>query len=148
LGPALAPELVALRVLDRARAGNRVYVRGGAPTLVVNTARVRLTGQDKPDAGPRTAEPATDTAALAAISRLDTIAQLARNTPVAAADSIVVLRLAVTGTWPSAAVALEDAVLALRASRDPAASLARARRVIAGAPVVVRGLSAWDGGGE
>jgi hypothetical protein len=148
LGPALAPELVALRVLDRARAGNRVYARGAAPTLVVNTARVRLTGQDKPDAGPRTAEPATDTAALAAIGRLDAIAQLARKTPAAAADSIVVLRLAVTGAWPSAAVALEDAGLALRAGRDPAGSLARARRVIAGAPVVVQGLSAWDGGGE
>jgi len=148
LGSALVPELVALRVLDRARAGNRLYLRGGAPTVVVNTARVRLTGQDKPDAGPRTAEPPTDTAALAAIGRLDAVAQLARKAPQAAADSIAVLRIALTGAWPSAAAALEDAASALRASRDPAGSLARARRVIAGAPSVVQGLSAWDGGGE
>ena len=32
LTAALAPELVALRVLDRVRVANRLYVRGGRPT--------------------------------------------------------------------------------------------------------------------
>jgi len=148
LTAALVPELLALRVLDSARTGNRLYLRGGAPALVVNTARVRLTGQGKPDAAPRMPEAPTDTAALAAVARLESISALAVDAPAAAADSIAVFRIAIGGAWPSAAAALADAATALRTRRDPAASLARARRAIAGAPSVAQGLPAWDGGSQ
>jgi hypothetical protein len=148
LTAALVPELLALRVLDSARTGNRLYVRGAAPSLVVNTARVRLTGHGKPDAAPRTPEPPADSAALAAVARLESISALAGHAPAAAADSIVVFRVAIGGAWPVAAAALGDAAAALRARGDPAASLARARRAIAGAPFVVQGLPAWDGGSQ
>ena len=148
LPAALVPELLALRALDSARTGNRLYLRGGAPVVVVNTARVRLTGHDKPDAGPRTPEPPADTAALAAIARLESIAALAVATPEAAADSIAMFRVDIRATWPFAAAALGDAAAALRARRDPGAGLARARRAIAGAPSVAQGLPAWDGGGQ
>ncbi len=148
LTAALVPELLALRVLDSARTGNRLYVRGGAPALVVNTARVRLTGHDKPDAASRTPEPPAGTAASAAVARLESIAALAVDAPAAAADSIVVFRVAIGGAWPSAAAALGDAAAALRVRGDPAASFARARRAIAGAPSVAQGLPAWDGGSQ
>jgi hypothetical protein len=148
LTAALVPELLALRVLDSARTGNRYYLRGSAPALVVNTARVRLTGRGTPDAAPRTPEPPADTAALSAVARLESIAALAVDAPAAAADSIAVFRVAIGGAWPSAAAALGDAAAALRARRDPAASLARARRVIAGAPSVAQGLAAWDAGSQ
>jgi hypothetical protein len=145
---ALVPELLALRVLDSARTGNRLYLRGGAPVVVVNTARVRLTGHDKPDAGPRTPEPPAGTAALVAAGRLESIAVLAGHAPGAAADSIAVFRVAIGSMWPSAAAALGDAAVALRAGRDPGSSLVRARRAIAGSPSVAQGLPAWDGGSQ
>jgi hypothetical protein len=148
LTPALEPELVALRVMDRARAGNRLYLRGGSPTIVVNTERVRLSGHDKPDASPRTPEPPDDTAALAAVTRLETMARLAARAPSAMADSLAVLQVAVLSTWPAAAAALGDAVAAVRAQRDPHVALARARRAIVGAPSPPEGLPVWNGGGE
>jgi hypothetical protein len=148
LASALGPELLALRVLDSARTGNRLYLRGGAPVVVVNTARVRLTGHDKPDAGPRTPEPPTDTAASVAVARLESIAALAAGAPAAAADSIAVFRVSIRSAWPSAAAALGEAVVALRAGRDPGASLARARGAIAGTPSVAQGLPPWDGGSQ
>ncbi|MFI5250247.1 MAG: hypothetical protein ACHQTF_09755 [Gemmatimonadales bacterium] len=148
LAAALVPELLALRVLDSARTGNRLYLRGGAPVVVVNTARVRLTGHDKPDAGPRKPEPPADTAARAAVARLESIAAGAVAAPEAAADSIALFRVDIRATWPSAAAALGDAAAALRARKDPGASFARARRAITGAPSVAQGLSAWDGGSQ
>ena len=148
LTAALVPELLALRVLDSARTGNRLYLRGGAPVVVVNTARVRLTGHDKPDAGPRTPGPRADTAALAAAARLESIAALAVSAPGAAADSIAMFRVDIRAAWPSAAAALGDAAAALRARGDPGAGLARARRAIAGVPSVAQGLPAWDGGSQ
>jgi hypothetical protein len=148
LTAALAPELVALRVLDRVRVANRLYVRGGRPTIVVNTERVRLIGPEKPDAGPRTPEPSDDTTVLAAVARLESMARLADRSPSAAADSIAVLRAAVIGTWPAAATALGEAADAIRAHGDPRAALSRARRAITGPPSAVEGLSSWDGGGS
>jgi hypothetical protein len=147
LAAALEPELVALRVMDRARAANRLYPRGGSSTIVVNTERVRLSGHDKPDASPRTPEPPDDTAALAAVTRLEIIARLAGRAPSAMADSLAVLQVAVLGPWPAAASALGDAVEAVRAHRDPHIAMARARRAIVGPPSSAAGLRTWDGGG-
>jgi hypothetical protein len=146
LTAAIPPERVALRVLDRARVANRLYLRGGHPTIVVNTERVRLIGPEKPDAGPRTSEPSDDTTALAAVARLESIARPGGRSPSEVADSIAVLRLAVIGVWPGAASALAEAADAVRAHRDPRAALARARRAIVGAPSVGEGLSPWDAG--
>src|SRR5262249_29136950 len=47
--PALPPARRALTALDSARVMNRLYLRGTPPTIVVNTARVRLAG---PPGGP------------------------------------------------------------------------------------------------
>jgi hypothetical protein len=125
----------------------RVYVRGAPPSIVVNTDRVRLAGTEKANAGPRLPTP-SDTAARVAMARLEAAAQLAERTPMAAADSMVLLRAAVLGRWPAGGAALGDAVTALRAHQDPASALARARRAIVGSPAVNQSSSMWDGGTE
>ena len=145
---ALGPELVALRTLDKARLSARLYLRGAPPEIVVNTARVRLSGTETPDAAPRAPSRSADTAAHAAVTRLDNAERLVAGDPQAAADSVVLLRATVSGRWPVAGTALGDAAAALRAHRDPGSSLAAARRAIAGAPTVESSLSAWDGGGQ
>jgi hypothetical protein len=149
---ALGPELVALRVLDRARVAKRIYLRGAPPTIVVNTERVRLTGTEKAHATPRPPGPARDTAAMtaiAAVARLEAIARLADSAPAAAADSVTLLRADVVGTWPAAGAALGESAAALRAHRDASAALARARRAIVGpARVDAAPPRAWDGGSE
>jgi hypothetical protein len=131
---------------DSARATRRLYLRGAPPRVVVNVDRVRLTGKEKPAPVPRPPGQRTDTTAASILVRVERQALLAATAPLAAADSLTVLRADLLASWPAAGPALLEAVDSLRAGRSPSSALARARRALAGAPMVIPTLSAWDTG--
>ncbi|MBU6365387.1 MAG: hypothetical protein KJT01_04195, partial [Gemmatimonadetes bacterium] len=53
-GEALAPMRRALAAIERARAAERVYLRGRPPTVIVDVARVRLAGRERGQTAART----------------------------------------------------------------------------------------------
>ncbi|HWZ57675.1 MAG TPA: hypothetical protein VNW46_01770, partial [Gemmatimonadaceae bacterium] len=126
--------------VDKVETGNRLYLRGPPPGIVVDVDRVRMKGTSTPDAGPRTPAPPSDTL------RARIAARFAVAVARMAVDSLIVLRVdALTvGNAPLAA-ALNDAVTALGRGADARPALARAQRAIIGTPAASGTLSAWSG---
>jgi len=145
--PALPPMRVALKALDRARVANRLYLRGAPPAVIVDLARVRLSGKEKGAPSIRTARTAADTARARMVLRFnDAIEMLPRAAP-GALRTLMLLRVDAIAVAPSFAAALGEAVEALRSGRDATLSLLRARRALEGEPSGVPGLSPWSGSG-
>ena len=142
---ALPPMRRALDAIQRARQAERIYLRGKAPAVVVDLARVRLTGKEPGGGATRSPRPAADPAAARRAERLALAMTLAGSDPAAAVDSLVLLRVESLDTAPAFAVALGTAIDALRGGRDATALLARARRIAGGALRVGNGLGAWSG---
>jgi len=141
---ALPPMRRALEAIQRARQAERIYLRGKAPAVVVDLARVRLTGKETGTASTRGPRPPADPAAARRAERLAAAIELASREPAAAIDSLVLLRVESLDAAPSLAAAVADALDALRGGRDATALLARARRVAEGG--VRRGaVGAWSG---
>src|SRR5581483_3070980 len=138
---ALPPARRALSALDSARVMNRLYLRGTPPTIVVNTARVRLAG---PPGGPTpdTAAPAHRTPSPRADSLRATVLRYIEQ-PTVQSDSLSLLQVAVASSTPldtALAHALGDAA----AARDPMhlrGALVRVRRAVAPTPKVTSGLA-------
>ena len=142
---ALPPMRRALAAIQRARQAERIYLRGKAPTVVVDLARVRLTGKETGAASARAPRQAVDPAAAQRAERLAAAIELASRVPGAAIDSLVLLRVESLDAAPRLAAAIADALDAMRNGRDASALLSRARRVADG---TVRGagrLGAWSG---
>ena len=142
---ALPPMRRALAAIQRARQAERIYLRGKAPTVVVDLARVRLTGKDTGAASTRVPRQPVDPGAARRAERLAAAIELASRTPAAAIDSLVLLRVESLDAAPRLAAAIADALDAMRNGRDATTLLARARRVADG---TVRGagrLGAWSG---
>lgn len=143
-GRALPHMYAALAAIERARQAERVYLRGRPAAVVVDVNRARL-------AGKRDSLPPAVRAPLAARTTSTPIERLAQATALigsdrrAAIDSLMLLRIDVLDTAPSGAAALGDVVAALREGRDPGATLARARAIVAGPPRSDRGLRRWGG---
>ncbi|HKG93115.1 MAG TPA: hypothetical protein VKA84_14520 [Gemmatimonadaceae bacterium] len=150
-GRALPPMRAALAALQRARAAERIYLRGRPPAVVVDVGRVRLQGA-KPDAAAATRDPRAplDDPAPRRAARFAAAMLLLGARPDAAVDSLLLLRVdalgaADAGGSPALAAALGEAVDRLRAGRDATGALARARRLIAGAPRAADSLPRWSG---
>ena len=141
----------ALDAIQRARAAERLYLRGRQPAVVIDLAKVRLVGERPAGTGARTARPVS-TADRALVSRFERALAVAARDGRAAADSLTLLRLSMLGTGaegrPVLAAALLRAAGALRADDAGAAeaALRDARRVVGGEPRTTRGLPAWGGG--
>lgn len=141
----------ALDAIQRARAAERVYLRGRPAVVVIDLAKVRLVGDRPPRAADRSARPAP-TARLALAARFERALTLAARDPSAAADSLTMLRLAVVGndatSRPALAAALASAASALRGSDSGAAesALRAARRAMSGEPRSTPGLATWGAG--
>jgi hypothetical protein len=136
---ALPPARRALGALDSARVMNRLYLRGTPPTIVVNTARVRLAG---PPGGPTadTAQPAPRTPSPRADSlRAVVLRYIERSSPTP--DSLSLLQVGALAADSALASALGDAAAAFRAHRDTLAALVRVRRAAAPRPSVTSGLA-------
>jgi hypothetical protein len=140
---AIPPMRLALEAIQRARAAERVYLRGRTRPIVVDLARVRLAGRDSGQSSERRAIDAVPSVRGAYDARLLAAASRLATDPSAARDSLLVLRLDAIATQPAFAEAIEAALAALRAGRDATSSLVRARRTLA-PPSRVDGLAAWS----
>lgn len=146
---ALAPMRRAIAALQRARAAERIYLRGRPPTVVVDLARVRGAGRVSGDTLPlaaRTPRAPLDPAARARAATLDralTLIGRGGDAARAGADSLAVLRVRALGEAPALAGALGDALAAIAAGKDATNALTAARRAVLGAPTRAPGVSAW-----
>jgi hypothetical protein len=140
----------ALAAIQRARAAERLYLRGRAPKIVLDFARIRLTGK-REDIAPntRTARPSAVAGALARRERFHAALALLARAPhdtlaAAAVDSLVLLRVDALADQPAFAAALGTAIDELRSGRDATTTLRAARRALAGEPRSGR-ASRWSG---
>jgi hypothetical protein len=145
-GAALPHMRAALAAMQRAREAERVYLRGRATAVVVDLAKVRLAGEiDSAGASGRAPRTRLSGTAARQAQRFDAALALLEGDPAAAIDSLSLLRVDALGESPELASALAAAVDSLRGGKDATAALARARRVVAGAPLIRAGASVWGG---
>jgi len=142
---ALPPMRRALAAIQRARQAERIYLRGKAPAVVVDLARVRLTGKETGVPTTRTPRQPADPAAARRAERLANAIVLSATAPAAAIDSLVLLRVEALDAAPTLAAALGDALDAMRNGRDATALLSRARRISDGGLRASSPLRAWSG---
>ncbi len=135
-GDALPYMRAALAAIQRARAAERLYLRGRAPAAVVDLQKVRLAGKrDNAVAAVRSARSALDTTAARRVRRLSAALALLPGNRAAAIDSLQLLRLDAIVQDPAFAASLGPAIDSLRSGGNATLVLARARRAAAGAPV-------------
>jgi hypothetical protein len=145
-GSALPHMRAALDALQRARAAERVYLRGRPPAVIVDIADARMKGAERvTPAGREVPTPGTD-AAVRRARRFDQALELLASQPDAATDSLILLRLDALADAPSFAAAIGEAIEALRTGRDATVAIVRARRTIAGEPETRASLPAWGAG--
>lgn len=145
-GAALPHMRAALAAMMRAREAERVYLRGRPAAVVVDLAKVRLSGNiDSASARPRAPRNRLSGTVARSAARLDAALMMLRADPAAAIDSLSLLRVDALVESPSVAVALAAAVDSLRAGKDATVPLSLARRAIVGAPLVRTRASEWGG---
>lgn len=135
----------AIEALQRARAAERIYLRGRPPRVVVDLARVRLAGKDEGAPTARQPRPVADPERAARLARFDAALELVVRDPAAAADSLLLLRVALPADDRRAAPALDSAAVALRRGGDVTDVLATARRALVAEPPRVSRLRPWGG---
>jgi len=131
---------LALEAIERSRAASRVYLRGRPPQVIVDIAKVRLTGKDTGLVAPRSSRnvlPRRDAerdARLVAIAQVlartegsATSAETRRN---AARDSLALLRVEALGEAPAFANALGRVLDGLEQGGDLTTLLVEARRTL------------------
>lgn len=154
--PALPHMRAALDAIQRARAAERLYLRGRPPRVVIDEARIRLAGRrDEMAPSPRSPRASALDDVLARRARFGAaIQQLYADTTgkaetagraSAAIDSLMILRIDVLGEHPALAAALGSAIEDLRTGRDATNALVAARRALDGVPLKSR-LTGWSGG--
>lgn len=135
----------AIEALQRARAAERIYLKGRPPRVVVDLARVRGTGKERGSPATRLARPALDAERGARLDRFDRALDLLTTDPLAAADSLLLLRVALPDADRAAARALDAAADAVRRGGDVTLPLQAARRALTGVPVRTGALLPWGG---
>jgi len=145
--PALPPMRVALEALDRARLARRVYLRGTPPKIIVDLARVRLSGKEKGSASIRTPLNAADTVRARLAAKFNAALEMipASAAGGGAVRALTMLRVEALSSAPSFAAALSEALMALRSGADATLPLLRARRALYGEPEARAGLPSWSG---
>ena len=135
----------AIAALQRARAAERIYLRGRPPRVVVDLAKVRGTGKEGgvPDA--RVPRAPLDADRLARLGRFDHALDLLTTDARAAADSLLIIRVTLPESDRATARALDVAATAVRRGGDVTAALLLARRALAVTPVVTGALRPWGG---
>lgn len=142
---ALPPMRIALAAIQRARNAERLYLRGRAPQVVVDLAKVRLQAKERGLATSRVprspaAEPERQLARRFAgiLTRFDA-------SDAAIVDSLMVLRVDALSDAPPLAAALADVIDALRKGKDATAHLMRARRSLEPAVDIPATTPLWSG---
>lgn len=137
---------IALAAIERARAASRLYLRGKPPVVIVDLAKVRLTGKDTGSTNLRSQRTALSLADAARERRLLVAVSLLPRDATAGRDSLAVLRLESVADAPLFAQALDASLEALRGGRDVTPSLLRARRALGGVARVQPGTWSRSGG--
>ncbi|MBI4500302.1 MAG: hypothetical protein HY700_03985 [Gemmatimonadetes bacterium] len=145
-GRALPHMRAALEAIQRARAAERVYLRGRAVPAVVDVNRVRLSGK-REDLRPVARAPGPAGLWEQRLRRFVAAISLIPADVPAARDSLLVLRLELLPDAPAVAASLGEAIAALRGGRNPLPPLASARAALAGEPSLRRGLGGWERAG-
>jgi hypothetical protein len=133
----------AIAALQAARAAERIYLRGRPAPVVVDLARVRLAGKDEGAPTARTARPVADPARAERLARFDRVLALVETSPAAAADSLLLIRVALPEGAQREATALDAAANALRRGGDVTEALAAARRALVATPPRRAALGVW-----
>ena len=133
----------ALDALQSARAAERIYLRGRSRSVVVDVERVRLAGKDKAAPGTRTPRPADDPARRTRLARFDRATAMVGGDAGAAADSLLLLSVALATVDTAAQRALEIAAHAVRRGGDVTETLVRVRRILAGSTPRPSALGPW-----
>lgn len=143
---ALPPMRVALKALDRARLANRLYLRGMPPKVIVDIARVRMSGKEKGFASSRTPRTQADSARVILERQFNDAIGMISSKPADAVRAFTLMQVEALSLSPQLASALGEAIDAFRKGKDATLPLLRARRALSGQPVGVSGLPAWSGG--
>jgi hypothetical protein len=140
---AIPPMRLALEAIQRARAAERVYLRGRTRAVVVDLVRVRLSGRDTGQASVRRAGTALERVSAVYDARLLRAVGLLDPDAAAARDSLLTLRLDAIDGHLEFARAVAVALDAMSSGRDPTDALVRARRLLA-MPERSVGVSPWS----
>lgn len=143
--PALPPMRSALKALDRARLANRLYLRGMPPKVVVDIARVRMSGKEKGSANIRTPRTPSDSARSGLERRFNDAVELIANKSAEAVRAFTMMQVEALSVSPQAASALGEAIAAFKKGTDATLPLIRARRALSGESTGASGLPAWSG---
>lgn len=126
---------IALEAIERARAASRLYLRGKPPAVILDLAKIRLAGKDTGSVNVRTARDMLPPTAAVREARLLAAARLTMRDPLAARDSLALLRLESLNDAPAFADALAALLTLYRADSttvDLTDAFVRARRVLGG----------------
>lgn len=138
---ALPPMYAALAAIQKARAAERLYLRGVPPRVVVDLQRVRLQATERGSDAFRRSQGPVGVARREAMERLHRA--LTTMDGSAAADSLLLIRLSLVGEWPAVAAAFDALIADVRAGRDATPSVLAVRRALDGATTVRDSLPAW-----
>ncbi|GAB1342173.1 hypothetical protein [Gemmatimonas sp.] len=127
---AIPPMKRALEAIEKSRAASRLYLRGRPPQVIVDIAKVRLTGKDTGQVTVRSARAPLPTPMAARDARLVRAARLVATAPEAARDSVALLRAESLVDAPSFAAALGTVLTAFERGGDATALFVQARRVL------------------
>lgn len=133
----------AIEALQRARAAERIYLRGRPPRVVVDINRVRLAGKDEARPSLRTPRAPLDPVRAARLARFDVALGLVTSDARAAADSLLLIRVSLPAEDRAAALALDAAATALRRGGAVTDPLVAARRALVQDPPRRAPLTAW-----
>lgn len=144
---ALPPMRRALAAIERARRAERIYLRGRPAQVIVDVARVRLTGKERGGSTVRDARPIADPVTRRRAETFARASALLAADREAAADSLLVLRVGALDDAPALAAVLDSAARVTRhgSAADVALAWARVRRALGGAPTQRDSLPAWGG---
>jgi hypothetical protein len=143
---ALDPMRRALAAIQRARAAERVYLRGTPPAALVDIEKIRLTGTDSAKFETRralNALPAADRRIAERVLRV--LASFARR-DASSLDSLRLVRLDALASAPTLAAALGDAIADVEVGRDVTQRLLRVRRLALQPWNRSDGSRLWTGG--
>lgn len=133
----------AIAALQRARAAERIYLRGRPPNVVVDLARVRLSGKNEGEPSTRSARPNADPLRAQRLARFDAALALVQSDAAAAADSLLMLRVTMPEEERLAIRALDAAATALRQGGDVTRALTLARRSLVAQLPLHSPLAGW-----
>lgn len=128
---ALPPMRLALDAIQRARAAERVYLRGRVRPIVVDLARVRLAGRDTGQSSVRRSGAPLEQTRAVWDARLRRAALRLADDATSARDSLLALRLDALGTDAAFADALDAVLQQWQRGTEATDALVRARRLLA-----------------